>query len=252
MIYGIWHSAAGMQVQEYRQAVIANNLANVDTPAYKPDVVAIVERPVASATGAIPGARHPILDRLTGGLFETPTRTDFSAGAIEPTHNALDLAIIEDGFFRVETVDGPRLTRDGRLTVRDDGTLVTVAAGLPILDRAGQSIRVNARDASAVRIDDAGTVRQGAAVLGRLDLVGVADPQQLTKVGRNLFDSGTQRLDPAGGVIRSNAVEQSAASPVTSLVQMIAASRAYELNATMISMQDATLQRVVNDLGRLG
>ena len=67
MIYGLWQSAAGLQAQEYRQAIVANNLANTETPGFKADRIAFQERLTAALTGGSPSTRHPVLDAMTGG-----------------------------------------------------------------------------------------------------------------------------------------------------------------------------------------
>lgn len=251
MIYGIYHSAAGLQIQEYRQSLIANNLANAETPGFKPDMAAIVERSPEALDGTNAKARHRVLDRMTGGLFEMPVHTDFTDGPLEVTNNPLDVAIVGGGFLRVATPEGERYTRDGRLTIDAQGSLVNASNGLAILGDNGTPIRVDPSARAEVTIHDDGTVRQGEVDVGRIALVDFDDRSRLTKQGRNLYAADDLTTRPATGAIRSGAVEQSAVDPVNSLVQMMAASRAYEMNAALISLQDQTLNRVVNDLGRL-
>jgi flagellar basal-body rod protein FlgF len=253
MIYGIYQSAAGLQIQEYRQSLIANNIANVDTPGYKPDQVAIVERPVESAIAGGASARDRVLDKLSGGLFETPVFTDFRPGQLEITDRSLDLAIADRGFFRVRSPQGERFTRDGRLDVMSDGTLVMVANGFPVLDRAGQPIRVDPTSSQPVSVNQLGFVFQGNDEVTQMDIVDFPDHRVLGKVGRNVFDAGGAKPTSINGeLLRPGAVEQSSADPTLSMVQMIAATRAYEMNATLVSLQDQTLAKVVNDVGRLG
>ena len=74
MTYGLWLSAAGLQANQYRHNVLANNLANVDTVGFKKDLAVMRERLVESRAGA-DGLqyRNPLLDDLSGGTFVTPT-----------------------------------------------------------------------------------------------------------------------------------------------------------------------------------
>jgi flagellar basal-body rod protein FlgG len=252
MIYGLWQSAAGLQAQDYRQALLANNLANVDTPGYKPDRVAFRERLSAALAGAPRPTRHPILDALPGGLFETPVHTDFSTASIDPTTSSLDLAIDGDGFFTVRTPDGPRYTRDGRLTLTRDGELRHVASGSPVVDAEGRPILVDPSQPGLIKIDDQGRVKQGDRTAGRLAVVDFEDHSDLYKTGQNLFASDRARVTPSSGTVRQFAVEASGADPITSLVEMIDATRAYQMNATMLTLQDESLGRLVNELGRIG
>ena len=254
MIYGLWQSAAGLQAQHYRQALIANNLANAETPGFKPDRIAFHERLNASLVDRSPSTRHPVLDSMTGGLFETPVYTDFTFNdaSLIPSNSAFDVAIQGGGFLTVETPDGTRYTRDGRLIMDRDGALRHVASGSLVVDGQGRSISLDPASPGRIKIDELGNVRQGDNVVGRLALVDFADRQQLEKTGRNLLAADSARLVEADGRIKQFHYEASGVDPVETLVAMIAATRAYQINAKMITMQDDTLGRVVNDVGRIG
>jgi flagellar basal-body rod protein FlgG len=252
MIYGLWQSAAGLQALEYRQAIIANNLANAETPGFKPDRIAFQDRLNAATAGGDLRARHPVLDTMSGGLFETPVYTDFRQGSIVPSNNTFDLAVDGDGFFALQTPDGLRYTRDGRMIMGRGGSLVHAASGAAVLDAEGQTILLDPSSTEPTKIDATGRIRQGRAVVGRVGLVDFADKQQLDKTGENLYDAGGAKPTVATGQIRQHAYEASGIQPVESLVQMIDATRAYEMNARLITMQDDSLGQTVNELGRIG
>ncbi|HVP11929.1 MAG TPA: flagellar hook-basal body protein [Phycisphaerae bacterium] len=252
MVYGLWQSAAGLQVQEYRQAIIANNLANADTPGFKADRIAFQERLNAATAHGDMRARNPVLDAMTGGLFETPIYTDFAQGNIIPSNNPLDLAVEGDGFLTVQTKDGARYTRDGRLLMNADGELVHAASGGAVLGNDSQPIVLDPVAREAVKIDESGQVSQGERIAGRLALVDFGDRQQLGKVGENLYSANGLKGTEAHGSIRQSAYEASTVEPANVLVDLISASRAYEANARLIALQDDSLGRVVNELGRVG
>lgn len=251
MVYGLWQSAAGLQAQEYRQTIIANNLANAETPGFKPDRIAFQERLNAAAARGESRSRYPGLNAMTGGLFETPVYTDFAQGGVIPSNSSLDVAVDGEGFLVVKTKDGPRYSRDGRLTMNADGTLVQAASGAAVLDAQGQSIRLDSSSLESIKIDSSGQVRQGGAVAGQLALVDFADRRQIEKVGQNLYAANGVQPKPARGGIKQNAYEASGVEPVSALVEMISAARAYEANAKLITLQDESLGRVVTDLGRV-
>lgn len=251
MVYGLWHSAAGLQAQDYRQGIIANNLANANTPGFKPDRVAFQDRLNAAQSGNARSARFPSLDLLTGGLFSTPVYTDFSDGAAIPTDNPFDVAIQGGGFLNVQTPDGVRYTRDGRMIKDRDGTLRHLASGGTVLDASGGPIRLE-DNGKPPKIDATGTIRQGDTQIGRLALTDFAERDRLQKIGDNLYSGEQARPIEAGGTLRQGFIEGSGVEPTTSLVEMIATSRAYEINAQMIRMQDQTISRAVNDVGRIG
>ncbi len=252
MVYGLWQSAAGLQAQQYRQAVITNNLANTDTPGFKPDRVAFTDRLNAARNGGPMSASHPTLDPLTGGIFSLPVYTDFGPGSLDPTQNPLDVAIVGDGFLSVRTPDGVRYTRDGRMIANADGALIHVGSGGAVLDADGTPLVLDPNSTEKVQITADGLVKQGRAVVGRLALVDFANKADLEKSGGNLFAANGARPIDSKAEIRQGSGEASAAEATTTLVDMIAATRAYEINASVLSMQDDTLGRLVNEVGRLG
>src|SRR6185312_13482892 len=102
--------------------VIANNLANMDTNGYKAEGLRFEE--FLSSNAKI--ARSSPLDRGVSFVRESGSTADFSAGALQQTGGALDLAIRGDGFFVVDTPQGERYTRNGSFTLNDKGELVTM------------------------------------------------------------------------------------------------------------------------------
>ena len=87
MIYGTYQSAAGMMVNEYRQNVIANNIANAETTGFKRQMAVFAERVPASEGDRRHGPSSELLRPLTGGLWLGRTETDFSVGAVVKSDN---------------------------------------------------------------------------------------------------------------------------------------------------------------------
>lgn len=247
MIYGIYESAAGMLVNEYRQGVIANNLANAETPGFKRDMALFAERDPARVAGERAGRGDGLLDPLTGGVWLARTETDFRPGAFQHTGQPLDAAIDGPGFFVVNAAGRNLATRDGRF-VRDlYGHLVAASDGAAVMGVGGQPLRLNPRGGDPV-IDEAGRVFQDRALIGQVALVDFADYATLRKAGAGRFElEGQQTLTPPSRVAQGY-VEGSGVEAVRELVQMIEASRAYQLNASMLSLQDQTSGRLVNSL----
>ena len=133
MQYGLYVSAAGALVNSYRQDVIANNLANVETVGFKRDLAIFTYRATEAQTNGKQRYTTAILEGIGGGIFSLPTVTDFSPSALEPTGNHFDLGLSEDGFFKIQVGDGVRYTRDGRFAVSNEGQLVTAAGRYPVL-----------------------------------------------------------------------------------------------------------------------
>ncbi len=219
MTYGLWLSAAGMQVNQYRQNILANNLANANTVGFKKDLAVLHERLVESRTAA-DGARfrNGLLDPQAGGMFVAPTYHSFADGPLTPTSNPLDVALRGEGFFTVGVGKEVRYTRDGRFTVNGNNELVMVAnkGRAKVLDESGAPLALlPPRFAGRPTIGADGTVRQGDTVVGRIGLAEFADRNTLRKVGANLFQATGGRPQPADNTsVMPGMVERSNADPV--------------------------------------
>ncbi len=249
MIYGLYHSAAGMLTTEYRQDVLANNLANADTVGFKPDIAVFAERQPASLEGLRNGPSAADLEGLSGGLWLGKTYTDHSEGSQTPSAEPLDVALAGPGFLTVESGGRRLLTRDGRMMMDTDGRLVAVSDGNPILGRGGAPIHLNPYGGrNTIQIDQDGRIQQDGQIVGELELVDVPDCRLLQKAGGGRFVAPDTGLIPAPAFVRSGFTESSAVQPVSELVSMIEASRAYQMNAQMISLQDQTVGKLISVL----
>jgi len=252
MDYGIYLSAAGLQANQYRMEVLANNLANANTPGFKHDLTVLRERQPESRERMVGlDASDPSLSSMTGGLFVAPTHTCFEQGPIEQTARPLDVALKGDGFFRIQDGNEERYTRDGRFMTDKAGRLVTVAGFHPVLDENGLPIVVDADVKGPVSIHANGELRAGNASFGKIGVVDFADKSLLRKAGGNLIQALGATPEPITGDLQVGAVENSTVDPTQSLVSMIEVNRAYQLNATLIGLADNTLSRAVNDIGRI-
>src|SRR6185369_563069 len=146
---GMYSALSGNIAAMKRMEIISNNLANVNTPGFKKDKM-LFESMLAGASNppAVPqgSTADPILQKDNVYI-------DYEAGTVAQTGNPLDLAIEGDGFFVVNTPEGPAYTRQGNFRVAADGTLVTVD-GFPVMGQGG-AIRVQG---SKVEVDPKGVV----------------------------------------------------------------------------------------------
>lgn len=249
MNYGLYLSAAGALSSMHQQDVYANNLANVNTVGFKPDMAitrqrlpARLENPALTAVGP-----QVLLENLGGGHHVQPTHVNLIQGALSVTNNPLDVAIRGDGFFVVES---GLLTRDGRFTLDETGTLVMATTGKTVLDENHQPIQL---DPSAdTRIDTNGEVTQHGRVIARLQVVEPAAPNLLRKVGDSLLRvEGQIALVPAHGSVVQGHVESSAVDPILSMNDMINASKSVAYNATMMQYHDHIMDQAINTFGRV-
>lgn len=259
MNYGLYLSASGVLTNLYRQDVYANNLANVETAAFKPQVPTLRQRaPESVEDPAGLGVSQRLLDRLGGGVLAGRDHVSFEPGPMQRTGNPLDVALDDDhSFFVVRYTDpatgdaGFRLTRDGRFTLNSDGELVT-QAGFTVLDPSGNPIVIP--PGSGAQFEATGElVADSGAVLGRVQVAAVADTGRLFKQGQGLFNykgSDPRRIveDP---VVLPGHIEGSGVDPIQTLMNLTGAGKAASANADMIRFFDRMMEQAVTKLGRV-
>lgn len=255
MLSGLYLSAAGLQAQEVRQAVIANNLANAQTTGFKRDL-ALMQSRLQAPEEDVRMMKYlvPSLRNQGGGVNAVGCGVDLRQAPLMETRNQTDVALEGRGFLTVKgDKEGEKnLTRDGRMLINTDGMLVTATGGRPVLSADGQPIVLNPQ--LPVTISSDGTISQGEDGSGvKLGLADVKDQKGLVKVGENLMKvSKPEELTevPAETQVRQFHVEESGVDPVVEMVNMMEGQRAFEANAKMISYQDTTLQEL-NTVGKV-
>jgi flagellar basal-body rod protein FlgF len=163
------------------------------------------------------------------------------------TGNPLDLAIGEsDGFFTVQTANGPRLTRAGHFELSAAGSIVD-ADGNALLDTAGRPIQVAPAD-GAVSVTGDGTVSGRNGQLGRIGVVRPAAPQSLRPEGGRLFAAGGPTEPVAAPHVSQGMVEGSNVQPVLELTRMMNDLRAYEFVGQFVQAESDRQQSAVDKL----
>ncbi|MGQ9472942.1 MAG: flagellar basal-body rod protein FlgF [Candidatus Caldatribacteriaceae bacterium] len=252
MIRGIYTGASALNVYELKQEVLANNLANLDTPGYKKDVFSI-ESSKNTSLYRFGNEENPMLLGEVSFSVQPGTTSyiDFSPGRIEATGNALDLAIEGEGFF-VINVDGEEAyTRAGNFTLDRNGRLVTVS-GYPVQGKSGEII---IPPISEIHFDDRGRILLNGEVIDELQVVDFDDRSVLQKREGNLFvrrDTAIQGVEARNFRIRQGFLEKSNVDIIEAMVDMISALREYEMSQKAILSHDETLNRAANDIARLG
>lgn len=259
MNYGLYLAASGVLTGMRRLDVAANNMANVNTAGFKPDFAFATARPAERIEN---GLRHidsnRMLDALGGGMLSAPNFVDFRPAAPQETDNPLDVAILGEGFFAVDTGQGTgaertRYTRDGRFTLNTEGALVSSATGHRVLDDAGRPITLD--PGLPARIEPSGAVVQNGTRVAQLGLRAFDDPSVLRKAGDNLFQlepGAVAQPRAARTAIRPGAVESSGVEPIRAMLAAQGAGSDVRRAARMIQTHDQLMDRAINVFGRIG
>jgi flagellar basal-body rod protein FlgF len=249
VISGLYLSATGVLINSYRQDVIANNIANAETVGFKRDLALFQQRPTETQERGGPQSEtNQLLESLGGGILASPTSVDDSQGELEPG-GLFDVGIQGKGFFAVSDPAGQRITRDGRFAVNSIGHLVLAGNGRDVLSDAGKPIQVD--PTQPVQLRSSGAVYQNGVAVDRIGLFDVADRSKLRKEGGTLLSIGDSTLQPGSGEMHPGFTERANVDPTTELTQLMDAQRQLEANANMIRYQDETLNRLVNDVGKV-
>lgn len=251
MLNGLYLSAMGARVQDARADVASNNLANVNTTAFRRDQAVFRLRP--SASESRPGLRsleRPGAERVGGGVFLERVASYAENGPLEQTGQPLDLAIDGEGFLKVRAADGAlHYTRAGNLRRDPENFLVTADGRYRVQGPGGGDIEL---PDGLVDINEAGEIFQNGRLVTQIGLVMPADPGRLRKMGDNLWTTDGLVPDVAAtGKIRHGFREGSAVEPVKEMTELIQAQRTYELNLRALRIQDEILARAVSDIGRV-
>lgn len=241
-------SAEGAKVQSQRLEIIANNLANVETPGFKQDVPTFQARFAEAIQQGhdYPGSRSQ--NDIGGGVKLIELQTDFSNATLRSTGVDTDFAVNGEGFFQVQTPSGERLlTRAGDFNIDAQGRLLTQTGRYQVLDDGGGPIQLDPEQ--PWRLSPGGQLEQnGTQVLIGLQMPGSLG--DLVKVGNNTFRPLGEVTPVAAQErdIRQGFLEQSGVSSTTSMMAMIETSRAFEANTKMIQQQDGLMSQL---LGRV-
>jgi flagellar basal-body rod protein FlgG len=259
MIRSLYIAKTGLDAQQTQLDVISNNLANVSTSGFKRSRAVFED--MLYQTVREPGAQSTQQTTLPSGLqIGTGARTVATTrihtqGNLSQTGNALDVAVMGEGFFQIQQPDGTTAyTRDGSFHRDAQGQIVT-SNGMPLQP----AITIPANTLS-VTIGQDGTVTattQGSATpatIGTIQLATFVNPAGLSSQGQNLYietaASGTPQTGTPGlngtGQLTQGSIETSNVNVAEELVNMIQAQRAYELNSKAITTSDQMLQKLTS------
>ena len=260
---GYYSSAGGMVVEFNRLDMLANNLANTNTTAYKQDKVIIGDflRLYKEARDKLPNENNTkeAAKFFNRAYVRIPhivkSYTDFTVGTLEKTDNNFDFALTKANlFFLVKTPQGLRLTRDGSFTLDDEGKLVT-KQGYEVLPSdyfdTNEPIKFNTTD-EIIKTDKNGNFYTNLP--GRLNMIPSAslfifhpeNMDKMKKVGDNLYiyeDEAEYKSVDNSSAVRQGFIEKSNVNPVLMMTELIEANRLVEMYQKAMDTQMNQLNR---------
>ncbi len=240
MIRALYSSASAMAAQQQNLDIISNNIANINTVAYKKTRPAFQDA-LYSAIDAR-RALQPVNLQMGNGVRVAATQRHFSQGSLQQTGRPLDFAIEGEGFFVLLRPDGTLCyTRDGSFQISAEqvgervvGRLVT-PQGEYVLDINGQPMEVY--NGQEVPVES-------------FNIVTFANPEGLEAIGHNRFVM-TEASGPANNVpqptVRQGFLELSNVDLAEEMAQLILAQRAYQLSSRVLQSADE-MERLANNL----
>ena len=252
----LYIASIGMSAQERNVEVISNNIANMRTTGYKKQRAEFQDLLYqsyrrAGASTSDQGTMVPAGVEIGSGVKTAATPRIMSQGSVSPTEKELDIAIQGEGFFAIQLPDGrTAYSRDGSFERSDTGEIVTVDGyqlqpGITIPDGAtGVSISADGLVEAFMPADTEPTQ------IGQIQIARFVNKAGLESIGDNLFretassgpaQTGTPNEDGMGNLMQGY-LEMSNVNAVTEIADLIAAQRAYEMNARVVSAGDQMLQ----------
>ena len=257
----LWVAKTGLDAQQTRMAVVSNNLANVNTTAFKrgrADFQDLLYQNVQTA-----GAQTSTQTQSPSGLaIGTGVRIGateklFTQGNMSLTNNSMDVAINGRGFFQVLQPDGTMAyTRDGAFQPDSQGNIVT-SKGYPVqpglqVPAGSQGLTISADGIVSVTLAGQSTPQQ----IGTLTIADFINPAGLQARGENLYtetaasgspQTGSPGLNGLGSLVQGS-LEASNVNVVEEMVNMIETQRAYEINSKAVSAVDGMLRFLNNNM----
>ncbi len=254
MLHDMYVSGLAAVGQSVKLDVISNNLANVNTPAFRRDHLSFQER-LTEALEDKPDLQYYnlLVDRYGGAPHIDQVSWDQNSGSFEQTDRGFDFAIVGQGYFGVKDLQTEKLyyTRAGNFNLDGDGRVVTADGKYQLVNIDGEGVNMDpAAGAAELRVDGEGQFFQGDALLHQFMVQDFSDLDNLHKHGSNLYKyTGSEARPSQGFRVVQGALETSTVNTVTEMVEMIKATRAVESNLQMVTLQDGTLERLINGFG---
>ncbi len=280
VLRGFYTAATGMIAQQRRTEMLTNNMSNASTPGYKADQSSVrafpemllsqMNKETIPTTNGLTLSANNVVGYLNTGVYMQETVSAFTQGGLEETGNPTDIALIdiampvneENGqngsvFFSVGRENGEiAYMRNGNFTIDHQGSLTT-PNGNYVLDMNGNPIRVNSEDFA---VNGAGEVLVNGEVIAQLGIAYAENPSALLKGADGFYSvDGGGNLPLVADVadpglqfsLQQGVIESSNVDTGRTMTDMLAAYRSFEANQKVLQAYDKSLEKAVNEIGRV-
>jgi len=223
---------------------IANNLANMNTTAYKGERLMFVDHLERSKSGDF------IADQKLAFVRDIASYRNTAEGPIEQTGNPLDVALHGNGYFTLLAPDGTQqYTRNGNFRLDNTGQLVT-QAGQPVLSDADTPIFFAPEDGT-IDISSTGTVSTENGTIAKLKIVDFANEMDLERSANGVYTTTQLPNLMTEPQVVQHALEKSNVEGILEMTRMIEVSRTYKSAQDLISKEDERIRKAVNELAKI-
>jgi flagellar basal-body rod protein FlgF len=229
---------SGQVALQEKMALIANNVANINTPGFRGQNAVFKE--FISDQKRMKEDVSLVYDY---GQYQV---TD--PGPIKLTGGPLDVALIGPGFLGIQTPEGVQYTRAGNFALNSLGELVN-ARGMKVADQGGGTIIIP-EDAKFVNIDEKGTVSTQDGPVGTLMVAEFADYQKMEPTGNGNYKTTEAAIPATTTKVKQGSVEGSNVSGVLEMTRMIDVLREYQMVNNMMQTEHQRQQTMIQRLGR--
>jgi flagellar basal-body rod protein FlgF len=233
-------AASRLVAQQRAMDITANNIANANTPGYRTERVQF-----SDFIDPETGTKSPPGVKSVSYTQDRATYRESQPGSVTHTGNPYDLALTGDGYFTVNTKNGPRLTRDGRFGPMPDGTLAD-ASGNPVMDTANKPIRIPTSDVQ-VSIASDGSITTESGPIAKIGVV-QTDPMKLQAEGATTFVANAPTTPVTTPGIVQGAMEESNVQPVLEVTRMMDNERQFQFVTQLVQAEGDRQQSTIDKL----
>ena len=229
----VGYIALSRQMTLMRQMdVVANNIANANSTAFKGENVLFAEY-----------LTHPAPNKTVSYVEDVAVVRNLEQGPLTHTGGSLDLAIDGDGYFVVDTPTGERYTRAGNFRLNADGAVVT-QDGHPLMDDRGREVVVPP-GTNSINVTPDGVVSADGNRLTRLRLVSFENEYELRKTRDGLYTTDAQPEPAADARIAQGMLEQANVQAIVEMTRMMEILRSYQGTDNLVQEEHQRLREMI-------